>query len=405
MIFKISWRNIWRSPTRSFVVMGAIVVGIWSVVFLFGMMNGMMDTYVQNAIKNEVSHIQIHQPDFLKDKESKYFIADGQSVLDKCKDIEGIEAATTRSLTNAMIASSKSTKGIRVSGIEPELEKQVTGIASEIVEGEYLSEKKKNPILVSAKTAEKLNLKLHSKVVLTFQNLNGDITAAAFRVIGLFDSGNNMYDETISFVRQKDLNELLGRENIAHEVALIVDDLANIDRIKAALTADFPELSVQSYREIAPELELFQSNMKMASVLYMVIFMLALIFGIINTMLMTVLERFKEIGMLMAVGMNKLKVFSMIVVETLMLAIISAPIGLLLSYLTVEYFHKNGFNIFFFPEDGMKQFGMSNFVYFTVPSDLYWQLAFAVSLTALLASLYPAWKAIRLKPVDAIRKI
>ena len=132
--------------------------------------------------------------------------------------------------------------------------------------------------------------------------------------------------------------------------------------------------------------------------------MLALIFGIINTMLMAVLERNRELGMLMAVGLNKGKVFSMIVLETLLLGIVAAPIGLLLAWLTITYFGEKGIDLGAFSAS-MEQFGLSTKVYTELPTKYYWSLAISVLVTALLASLYPAWKAIKLRPVEAIRKI
>ncbi|KAA3632765.1 MAG: ABC transporter permease [Bacteroidetes bacterium] len=405
MLFKISWRNIWRNPTRSFVVIGAIIVGVWSVIFLASMAAGMMDSYVDNAINNEISHIQIHHPEFTKEKEAKFFLEDMDQLLEKTVNVEGVTAASARSMTNAMIASGKSTRGIRVAGIMPELEEKVTGISEKMIEGDYLNGKGKNPILVSKVIAEKLKLKMRSKVVLTMQDLDGDITAGAFRVAGIFESGNNMYDETITFVRYKDLNRILGKENVGHEIAIKVDNLQVLDTTQVLLANALPDQSVQSYKEIAPELELFQTQIRMAAQIYMFIFMLALIFGIINTMLMTVLERVKELGMLMSVGMNKFKVFSMIMLETLMLAVISAPIGLGLGYFTTNYFNKNGINLAGFSEEGMKQFGMSTFIYPSVEPSIYLDLAIAVAITAIIASIYPALKAIRLRPVEAIRKI
>ncbi len=405
MLFKISWRNIWRNPTRSFVVIGAIIVGVWSVIFLASVAAGMMDSYVESAIDNEISHIQIHHPEFIKEKESRYYLEDIDQLIEKAASTEGVSAVSARSLTNAMIASGKSTRGIRVAGIIPDLEKKVTGISEKITEGEYLNDQGKNPVLVSKVIAQKLNLKMRSKVVLTMQTLEGEITAGAFRVAGIFESGNNMYDETIVFVRFGDLNRILGKENIGHELAIRVESLSLLDTTQVMLQQAMPDQLVQTYKEISPELELFQSQIGNAAKIYMFIFMLALIFGIVNTMLMTVLERVRELGMLMSVGMNKGKVFLMIVLETLLLALIAAPIGLGIGYLTTSYFSKTGINLSVFSSEGMKQFGMSTFIYPTVEPSIYVNLAVAVAITAIIASIYPALKAIRLRPVEAIRKI
>ena len=403
MILKIAWRNIWRNSTRSLVVMGAIIIGIWSIIFLVGMVNGMIESYIDNAIKNEVSHIKIHHPEFIKDKENKYYITDVATVKKGLDTIVGIKAVSCKTITNTMIGSSHSSRGVSAVGVNPKDEIHVSGVSQHIIEGAYLSDTKKNQILISKRTAKKLKVKLRSKVVLTFQNLENEITMGAFRVVGLFETGNNIYDESVVFIRQNDINKLLGLKNSGHEVAVILDDLAKLENIQKRIASLFPNLLVRSYKEVQPELALFQSQIKMVGIIYMVIFMLALVFGIANTMMMAVLERVRELGMLMSVGMNKVKVFMMIVVETFLLALISAPVGLLLGYLTTSHFQKTGINLFFYSEEGMKQFGFDKFIYPNVPTETFSQLVIAVSLTALLGSIYPAWKAISLRPVEAIR--
>ena len=131
---------------------------------------------------------------------------------------------------------------------------------------------------------------------------------------------------------------------------------------------------------------------------------LALVFGIINTMLMAVLERIKELGMLMAIGMNKLRVFLMIVLESILLGLVAMPVGLLLGYITIEYVGANGIDMSMYAK-GLANFGMSPIIYFELDPIVYLQVAVGVFLTAVLASIYPALKAIRLKPVEALRTI
>lgn len=404
MLAKISWRNIWRSRTRSLVVIGAIMLGVWAVVFMISFSMGLVKSYINNSIKHQISHIQLHHPDFKEDREIKYFITEAGQKLEQLKATEGIQAATMRTIVNGMLSSSRGARGMEIKAVEPETEKATTQLDSKIVEGDFLTREKKNPILVSQRIANKLSLKIRSKVVLTFQDFDGEIIAGAFRIVGLFDTGNSPFDESHVFINRKDLNRLLGQGDIAHEMAVFLDDPATLEKTKTDLMTLFPQQQVETYKEISPDIQLYESQIQTSATIFIFIVMLALIFGIINTMLMAVLERYKELGMLMAVGMNKPKVFLMIVYETIMLALVATPIGLLLGWLTVVYFNQQGIDLSAFAE-GMKQFGMEEIVYPSLEKDIYIQLSLSVALTAILASVYPAYKAISLRPVEAIRKL
>jgi ABC-type lipoprotein release transport system permease subunit len=405
MILKIAWRNIWRNKVRSLVVIFANIIGVISIIFLLAMVYGITDSYIQNAIQKETSHIQIHDKQFPTEKEIRYFIPESESFLKNIDSISSVKNSSIRSVVSAMVSSGRVTKGLRVFGVHPDREKGVTGISNSITKGGYLSDDSKKQIIISEILAEKLKVKLRSKLVLTFQNIDNEIVSNAFRVNGIFRSGNALYDENTAFINISAMNELLGKDGIGHEAIIYLKEINQLDTTIIQLKSQFPELLVQSYKEIAPELDLFASQIGMVSIIYISIFMLALIFGIINTMLMAVLERVRELGMLMAIGMNKFKVFIMIVVETIMLGMLGTPIGLFISFLIVEYYGKHGLNLFFYSQKSMEQFGMSSYVYLKLNNNDYLILAISVFITSLLASIYPAIKAIRLKPTEAIRKL
>lgn len=404
MLLKVSWRNIWRSKTRSFVVIGAIMIGVWSVVFLSSFTTGMVNGYIRSAIENELSHIQIHHPKFNEDKEVKFLLDHATAMVSKITVQEQVSMLTQRTLVNGMLATSKGARGVMIKGINPEKEKLVTKLDNKIIDGEYFDASKKNSVIVSKRLADKMKVKVRSKIVLTFQTLEGEMTTAAFRIVGLFRTQNSTFDEANIFVQQTDINKLLGREDIAHELAILIKDREKLDTTQATLAAMFPEQLVENYKEISPNVNLYETQIGMTSTIVMVIVMLALIFGIINTMLMAVLERMRELGMLMAIGMKRLQIFLMIILETVLLGLIGAPLGILVGHLTILYTGKYGIDLSSYSE-GMQKFGMQEIIYPTVEISVYLQLGFAVFITAVLGALYPAWKAIRLKPVDAIHKV
>lgn len=407
MIPILAWRNVWRSRTRSLVVMGAVAVGIWALLFLLSFSQGMIESYIESAIENQTSHLQVHHKEFLKDNEVKYFIENSDSVLKAFQTYDHIDKATIRTISNGMIATAKGARGVNIKGVRPNKEAAVSNLDKKIIEGKYFDDKSRNPIIISQKLAEKLNTKLRKKVVLTFQTPNGEPVQSSFKVIGIYSTGNSQLDQMFVYVRSSDINRLLGvDENAGHEIAVLIKDIEQLGDFTNTLkdASDTTKYAIQPYDEIAPQLKLFNEQMSMSTGIMTFIIMFALIFGIINTMLMAVLERTKELGMLMAIGMNKGKVFLTIVFETIMLSVVGAPIGMLMGWLTVAMTHKSGINLSMY-QKGLEQFGMSGMVHPSLTPDTYVTVGIAIVITALLASIYPAWKAIRMKPVEALRKI
>ncbi|MBT8194801.1 MAG: ABC transporter permease, partial [Bacteroidia bacterium] len=252
--------------------------------------------------------------------------------------------------------------------------------------------------------AEYLNVKLKSKVVLTMQDKEGNITQVAFKIVGLFETNNAIFDEAFVFARANDLIRECELDTAYHELAIYLNNPDDVNATTAQLAKMNPNALVEDWRKIAPELELIESASGINLFIVSIIIMVALLFSIINTMLMAVLERYKELGVLMAIGLNKLKVFYMIVLETIMLSLVGGPLGLLIGYLTIEYFQVYGIDFSRFSE-GLREFGVNAVIRPIVQSEEYFILAGIVIITAIIGAIYPAIKAIRLKPVEAIRKI
>ncbi len=408
MIPIIAWRNIWRSRTRSLVVIGAIAIGVWAALFMTGFATGMARGYVRAAVDNIVSHVQLHHPEFKKDYDAKFMIDNTSSVVEQLRQLDQIKALSARAVVNGMASTPKGARGVQIKGVDPEQEASVTTLREKIVEGNYFQPERRNEVLVSSALAERLHVKMRSKIVLTFQEISGELTTGAFRVGGIFDTGNKPFDETHIFVEHADLAALLApnspADEIAQEVAVLLNDPRSADAVRDTLRQLLPGVMPETYHEISPDLEMYESQINTVSFIYLGIIMLALVFGIVNTMLMAVLERYREIGMLMAIGMNKTRVFFMIVFEALMLGLVAAPLGMLLGWVSMLYLGSRGINLSAYSES-LRLYGLEQIIYFELPTEVYWQAGTFVMITALIASLYPAWKAVSLRPVEAIRKI
>jgi putative ABC transport system permease protein len=406
MIPNIAWRNIWRNLSRSFVVIIAVALGIWAGLFLISFSLGMADGRARDMIEKELSHIQVHNPAYKNDCEIKVSatIPNGEYLMKKSREYPYVRATSGRVLSLGMCASAKGDAGVLINGIYPDSENQLTQLKSKLVEGDYLDENRRSPILISRRMADKLKVELGKKIVLTFQDTDNNITAGAFRVAGLYQTYNNKYDDLQVFVRAEDLQRLLKLEGQIHEIGILMADRKEVAPVKTELQSSNPDLLVEDWLDLAPDLKLMDESFDAYMRVFLIIIMLALAFGIINTMLMAVMERTHELGMLMAIGMNRIRVFSMIMLETLLLSLVGVPLGLLMALGTVSYFEKNGIDMSVFAK-GLSSLGYDSMIYTTLDSRYYVEIALMVFFTALISAIYPAYKALKLKPVEAMRSI
>ena len=402
MILPLSWKNIWRSKRRSFVVIGAIIIGVWALIFMIAFYNSFGDAFVRNAVNHEHSHIQVHNPEYLADPKIDFVLDDITTLERRVAGDPIVKAYSSRVKVNGMIASTKTSTGIQVYGVEPELEARTTELDSQLVAGSYFEKVSRNPILISAKLADKLKVKIRSKIVLTFQDVDNNITAASYRIEGIFDTKSPKINESVVYVKKEDISDLVGVYK-PHELAVLLKNGDNISSYRNDLDA-ITDNKVRTYKEVAPEFNLMEESSNMTKLILTIIIMLALLFGIVNTMLMAVLERTKEIGMLRSIGMHKRKVFGMIVLETLLLGIISGPVGLLLGFITIAWLGNTGLDMSMYA-DALKEYGYEAIFYPQIDTDTYFLLMMVVIVTALIGAIYPAIKAISLNPLEAIRKL
>jgi putative ABC transport system permease protein len=403
MNLALAWRNIWRNKMRSIIIMTSVVIGLFAGLFVLGLYEGMMRSRVRTVIDSEVGHIQIHHEKFKEDYDPALIM--GQSrVKDSIQTLENIRAVAYRTVTQGMLTTATGSAGVQINGIVAEEENIVSLLSTKIIEGETLNGIKKNGILIGKKLAGKMKVKIGSKVVLTFTDRESNIVAGAFRIVGIYQTSNTPYDEAHVFVNRTTLNEHLSIEDACHEVAIILHSDENVGQVKQKLQRQFPDYAVQSWRENSPETDLMVSTLNQYSSIIMVIIMIALAFGIINTMLMSVLERTREIGMLTALGMNRVRVFSLILWETVMLTLVGVPIGLVFAWVSILYLGNVGIDISSFSEDAMSGFGFSSMIYPEFPWNSLWTVLLIVISTALISALFPSLKAIKLQPADALRQ-
>jgi ABC-type lipoprotein release transport system permease subunit len=242
-----------------------------------------------------------------------------------------------------------------------------------------------------------------SRLTLTFLDKDNNQVGARFRITGIYDTKNTIFEISSVFVREMDLQKLTGFDkNSVNEIILRIDDIEQTRKITEELRAKLPGVEVMNWKELQPDLAMMTDYVQQIYGILMVIIMAALAFGIVNTMLMVVLERTKELGMLTAIGMNKRKVFSMIMLESVFLSVIGGLAGMFVAWIVILLTARNGINFLQYAE-GMEAFGYSAHVYPEIDSTFFIMMTILVILTGILSSVYPALKALKLNPVEAIR--
>ncbi len=471
MILSISWKNVWRNKTRSLVVVVAVMLGIFGGVMATGIMQGWIEQRIHSSIYTEVSHTQIHHPDFMYNEEIQYTINDYNKVVSVLDTMPSISAYSPRVKFFAMAKTSWGASGFVLKGIDPMEEKKVSEVYKNLVEGEFFEGNHRRPsIVIGSKAADNLKLlnyqitkektdtinqelypseviqkikaigskrfrkekdfkkaleevlakdemrKYSDKLVkyfsfyrtgtnieLTIQDKHGVITHPVFKVRGIYKTDNSAFDALNAYVEREQLNRYTGlTDSEVHEIAILSLDNETGIAVAEKLSEYLPEQDIMSWRRLSPEIAMYTDFSTVMSYIYVGIILFALAFGVINTMLMSVLERVKELGMLMAIGMNKKRVFSMIMLESVFLTLTGAVAGMLFSGIIVHILSETGINFEMWSE-GFEAIGYASIVYPSVTWFNYVIITAMVIATGMISSIWPARKALRLNPVEALR--
>ena len=403
MILSMAWRNIWRHKARSLVIMVSIALGLFAGIAVLSLYEGMMISRIRTVIDEETGHIQIHHPKFSDENESKYLIDNIENILKKISGIPEIIEINKRILANGMLSTPNGTAGVQTIGIDTNTEFSFSSLKLKIKDGNGFKPNKKYQAIIGKKLAQKMKLEIGSKFVLMFNDTSNNLVSSSYRVASIYQSTNAPLDERIIYVSNYELSDLLGLKGQVHEIGLKLRNDDDVTATTIKLKQLLPQLKIESWKEISPETEFMAKTVDTYSYIIMIIIMIALAFGILNTMHMAIMDRSREIGMIAALGTNKFKIFLLILLETIFLTMGGVPFGIILGLSTTFYFNKYGLDLSGMGEDLMSNFGFKTVIYPEFPLEKLIPLLLIVIITALLSSLLPAIKAINMKPIDALK--
>ncbi len=403
----ICWRNLWRHRRRSLIVISSVAIGIFAMMLSMGILNGVYYQAIDNNISIALGHVSIQAKGFRDSMTLRNsFVPD--DVLTRALAAQGsaVTGYAPRLKMQGMLNSSESSKGVIIVGVDPAREKSVSNIRTYISgpgSGTFLPDAESNQICISRDVAEKLDVVPGDSVVVMVQDKNDEMVGVGMTVSGLFQTPVDPVNQFTAFVGIKRLQDMTGAGNSISEINIALKDRERADATKAAIVRAVhnPSLAVLTWKEMAPYL--VSSIMVVDAMMYVSfgIIFITIVFSIANTLIMAIMERFHEIGVMKAIGTKPSWIFSMILFESVNLGVIGLGAGIVLSWIVIGILSKVGIN-FSFHFEAVRAFGSGAVIYPIIRWSDVAAGAVIVMLTTVAAALYPARKGARIEPLEAI---
>ncbi len=388
--------------------MTMISVGFALALISLGVADGSHNQMIRNAVRLGSGNLTVEHEDYPDEPSNDKLVAEASALRDRIRGVPGIRNVSERIIVMGLIYTADNSAGVAILGVDPSSDMSRKTLEPKIIEGRYLKDDEKRGVLIGADMARRLKTSVGGKAVVTAQDASGQISSQLVRVRGIFRTGINEMDGYLAQVSLPLARALLGVSEGATQLAIFLENEKHQARIKEAIEplVSVPKAAVFDWQEVMPDLVLFVQMDNAGAYIFMGIIMVVVALGILNTVLMSVLERTREFGLMVALGMDPRRLLALVVLETTLLSLVSLGVGAILGFGAHLYFAAHGLDMGFASEEQLTMAGT------VVDSVLYSELApgrvlllvgivFSVTLAV---GIYPAIRASRVDPVRAITK-
>jgi putative ABC transport system permease protein len=402
LTLKMAWRNIFRQKRRTVLSILTMFGGFTLSAISIGWADGTYDRIIDMFTRNRLGHIQVHAQSYL-DRPSIYkWIKNYQKIGAEIQKIEGVEAWAPRLYSAGLASVGEKSAGARIIGIDPERENVATRFDRKIVQGRSFSPQPSHEAILGKGLARTLKAETGDQVVIVSQGADGSIANDLYTIVGIAESGDPTQDLSSFYLHLKDAQDLLVLDDAIHEMAVIVRKLGQVSRITQQIrtTLNDPGLEVSPWQEFAHSFYVAMQADKEGNWIMLFIVVLIVAIGVLNTVLMTVLERTREYGVMRALGTGRLLVFRLIVYEVALMALIGLVIGFGLSLLLNHYLSIHGIAM---PHPYRYGGMVFSHYYNEINARSFYIPAITVFFSALFVSVFPALRAAHISPARALR--
>ena len=405
MYLTLAWRNIWRNKRRSYITIASITFAVLLACVMRSLQLGSYERMIENAARFYTGYIQVHKNGYWDEKIIDNSFTYDKQLIKTIESIKGVESAVPRVESFALASFGLKIKGSLIIGIDPEKENSLTRVKDKIVDGEYLADDDK-AAMVAQGLAEYLNIGVGDTLVLIGQGYHGANAAELYVIKGIMKFPVPEQNKQTVYIPIKESQSFFAMDDMITSISLVVDKAKNVDRIVADISTniDAEALEVMGWRDMMPDLvqgiEIDNiSGQVMLWILYAVIG-----FGMFGTFLMMTAERMYEFGVMMSVGMKRVKMQFIIFLEMGMMASVGVLIGIAISLPILIYYYNNPVFMSGEAADAIEAFGVEAAYFFSLQPQLFYNQAWAILFMALVLSFYPLYVIHKLKPVEAMRE-
>ena len=391
-------------------ILMAVIIGVWSMIFLGSLMRGMETEMVRNSISTLTGSIQIHQRDYRNDP----VVENSMDNIDKLdKALSTIENPrilwAKRIRVNAIASNARHSSGVTLVGIEPQKEAKISFISKAMIAGRFLLEDDKNKIIVGKAFLKKFNTKIGNKLILMSQDTQNEIASKAFRIVGVFNAESEAVEKQFVFVPISQVAKMLKMGNAISEISILLPRLditgkketQTARKIIAAINDDV--FVIETWQQLLPMINAYLEMSGFFLYIWYFVVFVAMGFGIVNTTLMAIFERMREFGLMKALGMRPFQVIKGVVTETFFLLVLGISVGNILGFLSVAAIARNGIDLSALAA-GAEMWGIPRKLYPEIWVQDVVVAGFVVLVLGIFVSLYPAIKAARITPTTAMTK-
>ena len=404
---RLAWRNLWRHPRRTWLTIGAMVFSNALLVFMISIQFGMYELMINNTLQTFTGHLQVQAPGYKDELKMRQVVPNAAALAQRLRDETGLESISVRSGAFALLSSEDRSYGVQVFGVDPRYEAGVSTLPGLVREGRYPVDPDAQEIVIGTVLARNLRVELGDELTLLGSGRDGSFAAAVATVAGIFDTGVPDFDRSIAELPIGFFNDVFYMEDAAHSVVIMTPALSAIETIRPVIESALPadeDIVLLDWDALQPGLkQAIQADLSSAFFMYSVLVILVA-FSVMNTQLMSVLERTHEFGIIMSLGLTPGRLGRLVVLETSLMGLAGLFLGALAGGLITLWFTINGFS---YP--GMDEMAAK----FNLPARFFPEVTLlslfagpaVVYLGSILSAVYPALRLHWLEPVEAMRAV